>query len=159
MTALRRLSALVIALAGSLAVVVAAPAAIASATGATSTSQLRSIPVPAGWKTYTFDRAAISVPATWAVTHDSDCLDSRAPGLLILGAPKTFHRCPDTANGITGIVTVASTSRGDSVFYVGTGSPKTLSRAVGRVKAYAAGTDARTILSTLRSGARAPSSR
>ena len=66
---------------GSLAVHAPMPARIAS--------------VPPGWRTYTYARAAVSAPATWAVRRDSNCPDPRAPGTLLLGVPMVPEHCPE----------------------------------------------------------------
>jgi hypothetical protein len=49
-------------------------------------TSVRAVPVPRGWKTYTYGKAAVSVPADWAVTHNSACPNTTAAGILLLGS-------------------------------------------------------------------------
>ena len=51
--------------------------------------------VPTGWRTYAYADALISAPAAWQVERDAPCPSSRAPGLLVLGAPQgVAYSCP-----------------------------------------------------------------
>jgi hypothetical protein len=51
--------------------------------------------IPHGWKTYTFDRLAISVPKSWSVAFGNSGCPTGAPGLLALeGAPVLAQGCP-----------------------------------------------------------------
>ncbi len=51
------------------------------------------VSVPRGWKTYTYGKARISVPGTWAVEHEDDCPVRSAPGTLSLGIPAAPSVC------------------------------------------------------------------
>lgn len=58
---------------------------VISACGGGSTTKLTgstlpSVSVPQGWKTYTYGKAAISVPISWEVKHDTNCPNTNAPG-------------------------------------------------------------------------------
>jgi hypothetical protein len=62
--------------------------------GTITTSVPAAVAVPKGWKTDTDGQAAISVPASWAVTRHSNCPDAAAPGTLLLGYPQPLEYCP-----------------------------------------------------------------
>jgi len=69
------------------------------------------VSVPAGWKTYTYRAAAISVPSTWAVEHNTNCPDGQAVGTLLLGIPKVLENCPALPASLTYVaVSTPSTS-------------------------------------------------
>jgi hypothetical protein len=59
-----------------------------------TTSVPATVAVPEGWKTYTYGKAAVSVPGTWQVKRDTNCPNTAAPGALLLGYPKTIEYCP-----------------------------------------------------------------
>lgn len=70
----------------------------ACSSGVTTTSNRSTLPrvsVPQGWKTYTYGKAAISVPSNWQVKHDTNCPNTNAPGALLLGYPKELEHCPE----------------------------------------------------------------
>ena len=79
----------------------------------TASPPTTTVAVPRGWKTYTFEKAAISIPADWAVGNN-DCGDYQGPVTLILGHPKGAMACPaisrSSTNTNTTIVDVASMS-------------------------------------------------
>ena len=50
--------------------------------------------VPHGWRTYTYGKAAISVPGDWAVVTDHTCPGTTASGILTLGLSKSSGWCP-----------------------------------------------------------------
>jgi hypothetical protein len=52
-----------------------------------STPKSTTTAAPSGWKIYTFDYAAISVPGAWAVAFNSSGCPTGAPGLLVLANP------------------------------------------------------------------------
>ena len=52
-------------------------------------------PVPKGWTTYVYGRAAISAPGTWAVKRDRNCPNTSAPGTLLLGLPTVPDDCAE----------------------------------------------------------------
>jgi len=64
-------------------------------TPATATTRTHhSVSIPHGWRSYSFERARISVPSSWAVRHnDGNCPDRSAPGTLVLGPPKRPALC------------------------------------------------------------------
>ena len=84
----------------SLVPLVAAAAMCASCTSTTassgSTSPRSTVAVPHGWKTYTYDKARISIPSDWAVVTDYFCAGSTSVGTLYLGPPKgpPYASCP-----------------------------------------------------------------
>ena len=43
-------------------------------------STLPSVSVPQGWTSYTYGKAAISVPSSWEVKHKPNCPNTNAPG-------------------------------------------------------------------------------
>ena len=51
------------------------------------------VSVPSGWKTYTYGKLALAVPATWAVKHDTACQTGGGEGLLLLGRPTNPSSC------------------------------------------------------------------
>ncbi len=50
--------------------------------------------MPRGWKTAIYGKVALSVPRTWQVKHDTNCPNTDAPGVLLLGDPKELRHCP-----------------------------------------------------------------
>ncbi len=52
------------------------------------------VPVPKGWRSYTYSGAAISVPESWTVEHNTNCPLTTASGALLLGFPKVLMNCP-----------------------------------------------------------------
>ncbi len=79
-------------------------------TGCSTTSSVvppsSTVPVPRGWKTYTYGKAKISVPRNWAVVTDYTCPDTVAPGVLYLGPSRNPGEvCPFTRNIDTVTVT------------------------------------------------------
>ena len=52
---------------------------------------------PRGWKTYVYERTAVSAPANWRVVTDYVCPEAIGPGTLFLGPPK------ESAVGCAGI--------------------------------------------------------
>lgn len=90
-------------------------ALILAACGTTPTSSPTiTIAVPHGWKTYSFEKAAISVPADWVVLHNNNCPDVGAPGTLLLGYPKVPFPCTYTPAS-TARVAVTSFPMGNEV--------------------------------------------
>jgi hypothetical protein len=82
---------------------VALIALCASACGSVTTTTTTTAPaasVPIGWKTYTYGKAKISVPASWTVVSSKGCTEGSAPGVLALGAPRSLADCPVGANSI-----------------------------------------------------------
>ncbi len=124
-------------------------------------------PIPAGWKSYLYEKAEISVPGDWYVGHDTNCPDGLAPGSLLLGFPKVLENCPMIPAGIS-YVAVTALRAGDgyrqppfaptpamingAAIYQGGGSPGSLVWAAPTLGVQVAGDgpDARTILHTLR---------
>jgi hypothetical protein len=43
--------------------------------------------VPSGWVTHDFGKAAVAIPPSWQVKHDTACTVSSSPGVLVLGEP------------------------------------------------------------------------
>ncbi len=66
-----------------------------STTTASTGSASPSVSVPKGWTTYSYGKAAISVPSNWEVKHDTNCPNTNAPGALLLGYPKVLEFCPE----------------------------------------------------------------
>jgi len=65
------------------------------------------VPIPAGWKSYLYEEAEISVPGDWYVGHDTNCPDGQAPGSLLLGFPKVLENCPMIPAGISYVAVTA----------------------------------------------------
>jgi hypothetical protein len=135
----------------------------ACSTTTTRSSPTTTVAVPRGWKTYTFEQAAISVPADWAVEHNANCPDSQAPGTLMLGFPTVHVQCTGDSSSTYG-VRVTPLSGGDETsasggtkingipVEVGFGSPMNLQWSVSTlgVSITASGPLANRILHTLR---------
>jgi hypothetical protein len=68
------------------------------------------VAIPAGWRTYTYGKAQISVPPTWTLVTGGHCPDHNAQGILALGAPTRLTNCPV---GVANVV-VAALSPGDA---------------------------------------------
>jgi len=129
-------------------------------------STLPSASVPQGWTTYTYGKAAISVPSSWEVKHDTNCPNTNAPGSLLLGYPKGGpEHCPSysvvnyvavigiTAGSVSGSATQKPTMVNGVPVFVGFGSPSTIewtAPSLG-VEIIGTGSDANRILHTLRS--------
>jgi len=138
-----------------------------SSSAGTSSTPKSTVPVPAGWKSYTYEKAEISVPSDWYVGHNTNCPDGQAPGSLLLGFPKVLENCPMIPTGIS-YVAVTSLPTGDGYrqppfaptpvmvngvpIYEGGGSPGSLVWAAPSLGVQVAGEgpDTRTILHTLR---------
>jgi hypothetical protein len=131
---------------------------------------MTTVPVPAGWKTYTFGAAAISVPSTWAVERNTNCPDGQAVGTLLLGIPKALENCPALPASLTYVtVSTPSTTSGSSTspgekptivngvpVYPGFGSPSSIEwfvPALG-VQIYGAGAGVEAVLNTLHRASR-----
>jgi hypothetical protein len=69
------------------------PLLMAACIGSTTTSTTTTVSIPSGWKTYTYGKMAIAVPSTWVVEHDTNCVDTAAPGALLLGF-SISSQCP-----------------------------------------------------------------
>jgi hypothetical protein len=54
----------------------------------------RAVSIPKGWKSYAYGGVTISVPKSWAVKHNTNCPNTSAPGVLLLGYPKSPYHCP-----------------------------------------------------------------
>ena len=65
-----------------------------STTDSSTTTTTSPVVVPAGWKSYTYGRATVSVPADWTVATSTGCPPGPAQGLLVLGAPDHLANCP-----------------------------------------------------------------
>jgi hypothetical protein len=65
------------------------------------------VPIPAGWKSYLYEKAEISVPGDWHVGHDTNCPDGQAPGSLLLGFPTVLENCPMIPAGISYVAVTA----------------------------------------------------
>jgi len=129
-------------------------------------STLPSASVPQGWTTYTYGKAAISVPSSWEVKHDTNCPNTNAPGSLLLGYPKGGpEHCPSysvvnyvavigiTAGSVSGSATQKPRMVNGVPVFVGFGSPSTIvwtAPSLG-VEIIGTGSDANRILHTLRS--------
>jgi hypothetical protein len=55
----------------------------------------RAVSIPKGWNSYTYGEVKISVPKSWAVKHNTNCPNTSAPGVLLLGFPKVLENCPE----------------------------------------------------------------
>lgn len=141
-----------------------------SACGGVSTttstgSTLRSVSIPQGWKTYTYGKAAISVPSSWEVKHGTNCPNTNAPGALLLGFPKVLEHCPEYSDvSYVAVIDIPAGSPSGSApqkptmvngvpVFVGFGSPSTIewtAPSLG-VELIGTGSDANRILHTLRS--------
>jgi hypothetical protein len=72
------------------------------------TTQSTTVWIPAGWKSYTYGRARISVPRTWVVMNDYACPEGSPQGVLFLGPPNgAAASCPPN-NGFWNSVTIES---------------------------------------------------
>ena len=72
-----------------------------------------SVSFPNGWKTYTFDGLAISVPKSWSIALGNSGCSIGAPGLLVLeGAPVLAQGCPAISRPNTNTVRVSVFSPG-----------------------------------------------
>ncbi len=141
-------------------------AACSSTTTSRRTSPIHVVSVPEGWRTYTYGKAAISVPSSWAVRDDTNCPDGKASGTLLLGYPKVLEYCPNLPASISyvAVTTFVSGPPGSPSpaqkpvkvngvpVYVGFGSPGSLEWAVPSlgVQITGTGSDANRILHTLR---------
>ena len=144
--------------------------AISACGGGSTTTSTGSMPpriaVPQGWKTYTYGKAAISVPSSWEVKHDTNCPNTNAPGALLLGYPKGGpEHCPSyslvnyvavidvPAGSVSGSATQKPTMVNGVPVFVGFGSPSTIVWTAPslRVEIIGTGSDANRILHTLRS--------
>ena len=78
-----------------LAMLVCTQAVAESATAATvnKPSPRPVVSIPTGWKTYTYGKASISVPRSWAVKRNQICPNTSAPGSLMLGFSKAGYDC------------------------------------------------------------------
>ena len=128
-----------------LAMLVCAQPVAESATAAATVSRISPrpvVPIPTGWKTYTYGKASISVPRSWTVKRNQICPNTSAPGSLMLGFSKAAYDCvalPYPKSWIR-IQTMSKLSDAGSVFtggrphqtvngvpvIVGFGSPATL---------------------------------
>lgn len=123
------------------------------------------VSVPAGWTTYTYGAAAISVPSTWAVEHNTNCPDGQAVGTLLLGIPKVLESCPAFPASATYVAvstpsttSSSSTSLGEKPtivngipVYLGFGSPSSIEWSVPAigVQIYGTGAGVEAVLNTL----------
>jgi len=81
----------------SLVVAAAMCTACTSTTASSGNTSARStVTIPHGWKTYTYDKARISIPSDWAVVTNYLCAGSTSVGTLYLGPPKEppYAFCP-----------------------------------------------------------------
>jgi len=129
-------------------------------------STLPSVSVPQGWTSYTYGKAAISVPSSWEVKHDTNCPNTNAPGALLLGYPKGGpEHCPAysvvnyvaifdiPAGSVSGSASQKPTMVNRVPVFVGFGSSSTIvwtAPSLG-VEIIGTGSDANRILHTLRS--------
>jgi hypothetical protein len=147
-------------------------AALSTCGGSTTTPATRvtpptsTVPVPAGWRTYTDGAAAISVPLTWTVRHNTNCPVGQAVGTLLLGIPKVLENCPALPASLTYVAvstpsttSSASTSPGEKPtivngmpVYPGFGSPSSIQWSVPAlgIQIYGTGTGVQSVLNTLR---------
>jgi hypothetical protein len=77
-----------------LALAVAVPAEAATPARHRPPASGRPAKLPNGWKSSSYQQVTISVPSDWAVKHDTDCANTSAPGVLLLGTPSTPMPCP-----------------------------------------------------------------
>jgi hypothetical protein len=152
---------LISAVSGLLTVTLFVSEAAAAVLPTTHPSSVRMVSVPRGWKTYTYGKVAISVPADWAVKHNSACPNTTAPGILLLGSSPTscvdYHYSP-TSVAIT--IAQASAENGDTnpimvngmAVYVQFGSPSRIIWVVPALDVVVAASapDANRILHTIR---------
>ena len=69
-------------------------------TAAATTQPKNDVTIPAGWKTYSYGQAKISVPERWQVATHKGCTNGSAPGLLVLGVPHVLTHCPVMVNTV-----------------------------------------------------------
>ena len=74
---------------------------------ATSQEVIASNPVT--WPTYTYGKAAISVPSSWAVRRNQNCPDTSAAGTLELGLPQVYSTCTALVAPTVGVTVSALT--------------------------------------------------
>jgi len=75
--------------------------ACGSTVAGSTTTTTGAVVIPVGWRTYTYGRVAVSVPADWAVTTGDRCAVGAASGLLVLGPPGRLSDCP---TGVASVV-------------------------------------------------------
>ena len=132
----------------------------------TAPSTTTTVLVPSGWKTYIYGKAAIAVPRSWAVKHDTNCPNAPAPGTLLLGLPPVLSFCaafqyPTSVVTVSKVSTEASTTsipaRAKPVtingipVYLGFSSPTTLQWTVPSLDVQITGTgpDSNRVMHTL----------
>ncbi len=127
-------------------------------------STLPRVSVPQGWKTYTYGKAAISVPSGWEVKHDTNCPNTSAPGALLLGYPKVLEHCPEySVASYVAVIDIPAGSVSESApqkatlvngvpVFVGFASPSTIEGTAPSLgfEIMGTGSDASRILHTLR---------
>jgi hypothetical protein len=92
------------------------PEASAATSHRTSSRPIPAVSIPKGWQSYAYGGLTISVPKGWAVKHNTNCPNTSAPGVLLLGYPKTLEFCANFqySNNYVAIYasTVATTAAG-----------------------------------------------
>jgi hypothetical protein len=154
-------ASLMSAVSGFLAVTLFLPAVTAVVHRTAHQSSMRMVTVPKGWKTYTYGKAAISVPGDWAVTYNSACPNTTAAGILLLGSSTVgcvvYHYSP-TSVAVTKIQASAEnaltnpTMVNGTVVYVQFGSPSRIVWVIPALDVVVAASapDANRILHTIR---------
>jgi hypothetical protein len=74
--------------------------------------------VPSGWKTYTYRKLALAVPATWVVRHETACQTGGEDGLLLLGRSTSLPSC-SSSQAPTNVVAVTQLRGKITKFIVG----------------------------------------
>jgi|GEM_PF-1610374 len=100
-----------------LAVVIGAGSALTgcsspASTGKATVASTDPVQLPTGWSTHVYGKAAISVPARWAVVLDANCPPPSRVGTLFLGGPRD-----------PGVFCPAALSSGPTVTVTNLGSP------------------------------------
>ncbi len=74
------------------ALLIAGFCVVGGAKAATSqTDRTVHVSIPAGWKSYSYGHATISVPKSWVVARNTNC---SSPNSLLLGFPHPLEFCP-----------------------------------------------------------------
>jgi hypothetical protein len=139
-----------------------APAASGAAHHGTSSKATPAVSIPKGWNSYTYGGVMILVPQSWAVRRNTNCVNTNAPGILLLGFPKVLESCPAyqyVANYVAIYATTSATTPTGAArevngltVDVGMGSPSQLEWNIPSLglQVVAASSDARRVLHTIR---------
>lgn len=70
-----------------------------------------SVSVPHGWKTYTYQHAAVSIPGDWVVRYGTSCPGGQGAGTLLIGPPKVSESCPAIPASVSYVEITTTSSR------------------------------------------------